>query len=76
MSENTSITRDDYDRDTRHNNFDTTGTGIDYDIGDVLATYPHNDVTEVNAFLDSIKINPDQALEIERLSDVVPDLPA
>lgn len=43
MNENTRITREDFDRDTRHYNFDLTGSGMEYDVGDVLATYPHND---------------------------------
>jgi len=44
MNENTRITAPDYDRDTRHYEFDLTGTGMEYEVGDVLATYPHNDI--------------------------------
>jgi sulfite reductase (NADPH) flavoprotein alpha-component len=51
MNENTRITAPGYERDTRHYEFDLTGTGIEYDVGDVLATYPHNSVELVDEFL-------------------------
>jgi len=40
-----------------------------------LATYPHNDEKEVLEFLEAIKIDPNQAIEIEKLADTVPELP-
>lgn len=42
MVENTRITVDGYDRDVRHYEFDIAGKGLDYEVGDVLAVYPHN----------------------------------
>jgi sulfite reductase (NADPH) flavoprotein alpha-component len=75
LNENTRITRDDYERDTRHYEFDLKGTGIEYEVGDVLATYPHNQESEIDEFLESIKLDGNQTLEIERLSENVNELP-
>jgi sulfite reductase (NADPH) flavoprotein alpha-component len=75
MNENTRITAPGYERDTRHYEFDISGTGMEYDVGDVLATYPHNLGNEVDDFLASIKLDGNQAFEIERLSENVSAMP-
>lgn len=75
MHKNERITAPGYERDTRHYEFDISGTGMEYEVGDVLATYPHNNDKEVLEFLETIKLNPKQAIEIERLSENVASLP-
>lgn len=71
LEENTRITAADYDRDTRHYQFDLEGTGIEYEIGDVLATYPQNDMGAINKFFEQLKVSPDQLVNIDRLNENV-----
>ena len=68
MTENTRITEETYDRDARHYEFDLAKVGFEYDVGDVLAIHPHNQTEGVLKFLDSIKVNPNGILNIEKLS--------
>lgn len=37
MTENTRITEESYDRDARHYEFELEGTGLTYEVGDVLS---------------------------------------
>merc|ERR1712045_103065 len=41
-----------YERDIRHYEFDTVGTGVGYEVGDSLGVYAHNNDDNVRDFLD------------------------
>ena len=47
MTKNIVLTPPDYPRDIRHYEFDLSGTGISYNVGDCLGVYPHNNPDEV-----------------------------
>ncbi|OMH78683.1 putative sulfite reductase [NADPH] flavoprotein component [Zancudomyces culisetae] len=46
------LTPESYDRNVFHIEFDTTGSGLEYEIGDALGVYGYNDVDEVEKFLE------------------------
>ena len=52
VSENRRLTPSDYDRNVFHMSFDTSGTGLKYEIGEALGVYGHNDENEVRDFLN------------------------
>jgi len=66
--ENRLLTPTDYDRDTRHYAFDTNG--MDYEVGDSLGIYPHNDAAKVSEFCEWYGLNESAVL---RLEDTLPD---
>lgn len=49
------LTPDDYDRNVFHLEFDITGTGMTYEIGDALGVYGHNDEVAVDEFLKEME---------------------
>ena len=60
LTKNQRLTPDDYHRNVFHLEFDTTGTGLKYEIGESLGVYGHNDKTEVADFLKYYGINPNE----------------
>ena len=50
-TKNVRLTPEDYPRNVFHMEFDTTGTGLTYNIGDALGVFGHNDQAEVASFL-------------------------
>ncbi|KAL1922004.1 uncharacterized protein VTP21DRAFT_10646 [Calcarisporiella thermophila] len=62
VSENRRLTPLDYDRNVFHMEFDTTGTGLRYEIGDALGVYGHNDPEQVLAFLQWYGVDPLQTV--------------
>lgn len=73
--ENRLLTPLDYDRDTRHYAFDTAG--MDYEVGDSLGIYPHNDGGKVSAFCEWYGLNEHAVLRLEdTLSDRNEPLPS
>ncbi|KAJ1972859.1 sulfite reductase [NADPH] flavoprotein component [Dimargaris xerosporica] len=71
--ENKRLTPTQYDRNVFHLDFDITGTGLRYELGDALGVYGHNDETEVLAFLAMYGTRPDQLVTIN-LQKFVPAL--
>lgn len=46
-------------RDTRHFEFDLTGSGLDYEVGDVLGVCPKNNPALVDEMIDALGFSPD-----------------
>lgn len=69
MTRNIVLTPPDYDRDIRHYEFDLSGSGMSYEVGDCLGVYPHNDLTEVNQWLEDFDLNPNSVIQLEDLQD-------
>jgi sulfite reductase alpha subunit-like flavoprotein len=69
MTENTRITEESYDRDARHYVFDLEGKGMDYEVGDVLSLHAHNAPDRVANFLNEIKLNPNEVVDINKLTE-------
>ena len=69
MTKNFVMTPDDYDRDIRHYEFDLSGSGMTYEVGDCLGVYPHNHRGDVNEWLEEFGINPNASLGFEDLTD-------
>lgn len=69
MTENTRITEEGYDRDARHYEFDLEGTGMSYEVGDVLSLQAHNSTEKVAQFLDMVKIKADDVVNVQKLTE-------
>ena len=52
LTKNKRLTPLDYDRNVFHLEFDITGSGLKYEIGDALGVYAHNDAAEVDEFVE------------------------
>lgn len=50
-------------RDTRHLEFDLTGSGLEYEVGDAVATYPLNDADLVDEILTALPFNTSVSVE-------------
>lgn len=59
VSENRRLTPDDYVRNVFHIDFDISGTGLTYGIGDALGVYGHNDPEQVTEFLEMMQLQKD-----------------
>ncbi|KAF0458644.1 sulfite reductase subunit alpha [Gigaspora margarita] len=64
VSENRRLTPTSYDRYLFHIEFDVTGTGLKYDLGEALGVYGHNDPKEVDEFLEYYGLNSDDLISI------------
>ncbi|CAG8526895.1 14019_t:CDS:2, partial [Racocetra fulgida] len=64
VSENRRLTPPTYDRYLFHIEFDITGTGLKYDLGEALGVYGHNDPEEVDEFLEYYGLNPNDLISI------------
>ncbi|KAF8539780.1 hypothetical protein BDD12DRAFT_836408 [Trichophaea hybrida] len=64
VQENKRLTPTSYDRNIFHIEFDLTGTGLTYEIGEALGIHAHNDTDDVNAFIASYGLNSDDLVEI------------
>ncbi|KAJ1673821.1 sulfite reductase [NADPH] flavoprotein component, partial [Spiromyces aspiralis] len=53
------LTPDHYDRNVFHIDFDTSGSGFSYEIGDALGVYGQNDAKAVDEFLDFYGVDGD-----------------
>ncbi|MEM9015739.1 MAG: sulfite reductase subunit alpha [Verrucomicrobiota bacterium] len=47
------------ERDTRHFEFDLTGSGLSYEVGDVLGVYPKNNAALVDELIESLGFSSD-----------------
>ncbi|CAI5758062.1 unnamed protein product [Candida verbasci] len=64
VQENRRLTPAEYSRNIFHIEFDITGTGLTYDIGEALGIHGVNNSQAVEEFLDFYNINGDSLLEI------------
>lgn len=58
-----------YERDIRHYEFDLSGTGVMYNLGDSLGVYPYNQLADVHEFLKFYGLNPTDKLVIKDFND-------
>ncbi|KAJ1984588.1 sulfite reductase [NADPH] flavoprotein component [Dimargaris verticillata] len=63
-TENKRLTPTQYDRNVFHLDFDITGTGLRYELGDALGVYGHNDEVQVLAFLAIYGTHPDHLVTV------------
>lgn len=61
---NRRLTPEDYDRNVFHLEFDTTGTGLKYDIGEALGVHGWNDTQEVLDFCSAYGVDPNRLITI------------
>ncbi|KAI8355037.1 hypothetical protein B0O80DRAFT_498214 [Mortierella sp. GBAus27b] len=66
ITENRRLTPTTYDRNVFHLEFDTTGTGLRYEIGDALGIHGWNDTEEVLDFIDFYGEKPDTIVVVPR----------
>jgi sulfite reductase (NADPH) flavoprotein alpha-component len=69
VNESTRLTPLDYDRNIFNLEFDTTGSGLSYTMGDALAVHPHNPPAIVNVAIDALGLRPEQTFAIDKTSD-------
>ncbi|KAA8915075.1 hypothetical protein FN846DRAFT_6619 [Sphaerosporella brunnea] len=69
VKENKRVTPTSYDRNIFHIEFDLTGTGLTYDIGEALGIHAHNDTDDVNEFIKSYGLNADDLVEVPNRDD-------
>lgn len=63
---NTRVTSADHFQDTRHLEFDLSGSGIQYAPGDLLTIFPRQPPAAVSAFLLRMNLDPDGWVQIEQ----------
>ena len=63
-TKNVRLTPEDYPRNVFHMEFDTTGTGLTYNIGDALGVFGHNDPAEVASFLAFYELSSDSFVSL------------
>lgn len=66
VTENRRLTPATYDRNVFHLEFDTTGTGLRYEIGDALGIHGWNDTREVLDFIEFYGEKPDTIVIVPR----------
>ncbi|KAF9434989.1 hypothetical protein BGZ76_007076 [Entomortierella beljakovae] len=66
ITENRRLTPTTYDRNVFHLEFDTTGTGLKYEIGDALGIHGWNDTQEVLDFVEFYKEKPETVVVVPR----------
>ncbi|KAF9362591.1 hypothetical protein BGX34_005862 [Mortierella sp. NVP85] len=66
ITENRRLTPSTYDRNVFHLEFDTTGTGLRYEIGDALGIHGWNDTQEVLDFIEFYGEKPDTIVVVPR----------
>ncbi|MCG8602724.1 MAG: assimilatory sulfite reductase (NADPH) flavoprotein subunit [Verrucomicrobiales bacterium] len=60
LLENRRLNGETSDRDTRHFEFDLTGSGLSYEVGDVLGVYPKNNAALVDEMIEKLGFSPDE----------------
>eukprot|EP00924_Labyrinthula_sp_SR-Ha-C_P013651 augustus_masked-scaffold_5-processed-gene-9.45-mRNA-1 protein AED:0.31 eAED:0.32 QI:0/-1/0/1/-1/1/1/0/1089 len=58
------LTPSEYSRNIFHIEFDISGTGITYEIGDALGVFGLNEEEEVDAFIKDYKLDPDEIVKL------------
>ncbi|KAF3178702.1 hypothetical protein TWF225_007734 [Orbilia oligospora] len=69
VQENKRLTPLSYDRNIFHIEFDLTGTGMTYDIGEALGIHAHNDPEEVNQFIQFYGLEANDVVEVPSRDD-------
>lgn len=69
VSENRRLTPDDYDRNVFHMEFDTSGTGLKYAVGEALGIHGLNDEQEVKEFIDYYGLDADSLISFPSRTD-------
>jgi sulfite reductase (NADPH) flavoprotein alpha-component len=64
VQENRRVTPSDYSRNIFHIEFDITGTGLTYDIGEALGVHGRNDSEEINRFIEFYGLDPNALIEV------------
>lgn len=69
VSENRRLTPDDYDRNVFHMEFDTSGTGLKYAVGEALGIHGLNDEQEVKEFIEYYGLDGDALISFPSRTD-------
>ena len=69
VQENKRLTPASYDRNIFHIEFDLTGTGLTYDIGEALGIHSQNDTGDVNGFIAAYGLSADDLVEVPSRDD-------
>ncbi|KAK6538865.1 hypothetical protein TWF694_010424 [Orbilia ellipsospora] len=69
VQENKRLTPLSYDRNIFHIEFDLTGTGMTYEIGEALGIHAQNDPDEVNQFIKFYGLDPNDVVEVPSRDD-------
>ncbi|KAI5970595.1 MET10 [Candida margitis] len=69
VQENKRLTPAEYSRNIFHIEFDTTGTGLKYEIGEALGIHGRNNSEQVEAFLEFYNVDGDSLVEITNKED-------
>lgn len=64
VQENRRVTPSDYSRNIFHIEFDITGTGLTYDIGEALGVHGRNDPTEISKFIEFYGLDPTALIQV------------
>lgn len=69
VQENKRLTPDEYSRNIFHIEFDVTGTGLTYDIGEALGIHGRNNSDDVEEFLQFYGVDGDSLVEVSNKDD-------
>lgn len=69
VQENKRLTPSEYSRNIFHIEFDTTGTGLKYEIGEALGIHGRNNAEQVEAFLEFYGVDGDSLVELTNKDD-------
>lgn len=69
VQENKRLTPEYYDRNIFHIEFDLTGTGMEYQIGEALGIHSQNEAEEVSEFIKFYGLNADDIIEVPSRDD-------
>ena len=75
LYKNVLLTPPDYDRDIRHYEFDLSTSGFNYNLGDCLGIYAHNDPELVGEFLNFYGMGPETVINLEDTHGLKDPLP-
>lgn len=70
VQENKRLTPAEYSRNIFHIEFDTTGTGMKYEIGEALGIHGRNNADEVESFLEFYGVDGDSLVEVTNKDDI------
>lgn len=69
VQEKRRVTPEGYDRNIFHVEFDITGTGLKYEIGEALGVHARNNAELVDQFIESYGLNPNELVSIRNSED-------
>lgn len=64
VQENRRVTPSDYSRNIFHIEFDISGTGLTYDIGEALGVHSRNNTEEINKFIELYGLDPNALIQV------------